>query len=254
MPELGARARQDLAPPAQAAMNAAGRTVGAAFAVVSRLRGAKSLHPEGVVHEGVLRVYGNGVAPPAATLLREAAEHPAIVRFSRSIGLPRRVPDLLGISMRLPDVYGPGRHQDVLAVTSIDAPVAHHVFVPASDFQQRVYSTSLPYRSGASSYILGFRPLAASPRPPGHDEQDRLGRAAATGDLRFEFVLAPVMGSFAAVGELRIGDRLPPESDLTRFNPWNTGGGLELTGVLNRLRDYAYPLSQEGWQRARQRS
>ena len=30
----------------------------------------------------------------------------------------------------------------------------------------------------------------------------------------------------------------------------NTGGGLELTGTLNRLRDVAYPLSQRAWRRA----
>ena len=33
------------------------------------------------------------------------------------------------------------------------------------------------------------------------------------------------------------------------FNPWNTGGGLEPAGFLNRLRDIAYPLSQRAWGR-----
>jgi ferritin-like metal-binding protein YciE len=30
------------------------------------------------------------------------------------------------------------------------------------------------------------------------------------------------------------------------FSPWNTGGGLELHGALNLVRDYAYPLAQKG--------
>jgi hypothetical protein len=41
----------------------------------------------------------------------------------------------------------------------------------------------------------------------------------------------------------------PPEADALRFNPWNTGGGLAPAGLLNRLRDYAYPLSQRAWAR-----
>ena len=52
------------------------------------------------------------------------------------------------------------------------------------------------------------------------------------------------------VAEIRVADPLPPETDALRFNPWNAGGGLEPTGLLNRLRDYAYPLSQRAWGRA----
>lgn len=47
-----------------------------------------------------------------------------------------------------------------------------------------------------------------------------------------------------------MGDPLRPEVDALLFNPWNTGGGLEPAGFLNRLRDIAYPLSQRAWGRA----
>jgi hypothetical protein len=248
---LGARARRDLAPGPRAALDVAGRVVGLGFGVVSRLRGGKAVHPDGVVHAGTLRVWGDHSAPVAAPLLREPAEHEAIVRFSRSVGLPRPVPDLLGISLRLPGVFGPGRHFDLLAVTSIDAPVAHHFFVPATDFQQRVYSSSLPYRSGRESYLLGFRAAPGSPRPEGEDEYDRLARAAATGRMRFELCVSPLSGTFTPVAELRIGDRLDQALDATHFNPWNAGGGIAPSGLLNRLRDYAYPLSQAGWEGTR---
>ncbi len=246
---IGSRARADLQGGRALALDVAGRALGAGFGLASRLRGGKIFHPDGVAHEGVLRLPGGDPAPEGATLLREPGQYSALVRFSRSVGLPRPITDLLGISLRLPDVHGPGAHQDILAVTSIDAPLAHHVFVPATDYQQRVYSSSLPYRSGDDTYLLGFRPVATSPRPAGRDEHERLARAAATGKLRFELCVAPLSGTFRAVGELWIGERLPPEADATRFNPWNTGGGLEPAGVLNRLRDYAYPMSQRGWNR-----
>src|SRR4051812_7231755 len=92
---------------------------GAPFAALARLRGAKSLHPKGLVYAATLRIAGDDVAPAAAPLLREPGEHAAVVRFSRSLGLPDALPDLFGIAVRLPDALGPGRHQDFLTVTSI---------------------------------------------------------------------------------------------------------------------------------------
>ena len=49
------------------------------------------------------------------------------------------------------------------------------------------------------------------------------------------------------MAELQIGSPLPPAADALRFSPWNAGGGLEPIGMLNFLRDYAYPLSQRAW-------
>jgi hypothetical protein len=154
------------------------------------------------------------------------------------------------MSVRVPDAYGTGRHQDFLMVTSVDAPVLHHLFVPAGDVQQRLYSSSLPYRAGDRTLLVGALPRPGSPRPEGGDELDRLAAAAATGDLVFDLAVSEVWGRFHPVAELRVGKPLPSEADALLFNPWNTGGGLELTGFLNRLRDVAYPLSQRAWARA----
>jgi hypothetical protein len=171
------------------------------------------------------------------------------VRFSRSLGLPRPLPDLLGMSIRIPDAYGLGAHQDFLLVTSVDLPVLHHVFLPAADVQDRPYSSSLPYRAGDQLLLVGALPDRSSPRPEGNDELDRLARAAATGRLRFRLGVAPLEGRFRAVATLHVEARMDRGLDALRFDPFNTGGGLEPVGVLNRLRDYAYPLSQRAWGR-----
>lgn len=127
----------------------------------------------------MLSVSGAPAAPRAASLLANPGEHFAIVRFSRSVGLPRPLPDLLGLSLRVPDVYGPGRHQDLLLVTSADLPLVHHIFLPADDVQKRPYTSSLPYRAGADTFLVGALPNADSARPEGKDGLDRLDRAAA---------------------------------------------------------------------------
>ncbi len=243
----GAHARQGLNRPAAAAVEAAGYAVGAVLAGMAAVRRGKAVHPHGIVFAAELVV---GRVPPGlerAELFATPGRRPALVRFSRSVGVPRPLPDLLGMAIRVPDAYGSARHQDFLMVTSVDAPVAHHVFLPARDAQQRPYSSSLPYRVGHRRLLVGALPRDDSPRPQDGNELDRLIAAAATGRLVFDLAMAEMWGRFASVAELHVGAPLPPEADALRFNPYNSGGGLEPAGVLNRLRDYAYPLSQRAW-------
>src|SRR3712207_7867465 len=118
MPRLGENARAGLAPAAELAVDIAGWTVGAALAGVAWARGGRPVHPHGVVHRARLLVEGAPHAPAASSLLATQAEHAALVRFSRSFGLPRPLPDLLALSLRVVNAYGDGRHQDFLVVTS----------------------------------------------------------------------------------------------------------------------------------------
>jgi len=230
---------------------AAGIPVGAVLALLAAARRGKAVHPHGEVYAARLVVGGVPAAPAAAQLLSTPGEHAALVRFSRSLGLPRPLPDLLGMSIRVLDAYGRGRHQDFLLVSSVDRPVLHHLFVPASDAQQRPYSSSLPYRAGVQRFIVGALPHPDSPRPAGDTELERVRIAAATGRLRFQLAVAAPMGRFAPVAELHVEAPLPSAADALRFLPLKAGGGLEPVGVLNEMRRYAYPMSQWAWGRTR---
>src|SRR5215207_9871434 len=169
MRPLAPHVRASLVGPARVAVDLCGLSSGLALAAASALRRGKAVHPRGAVYGARLEVRGGPPAPAASLLLSEAAEHDAIVRFSRSLGTPRPLPDLLGMSVRVLDAYGPGRHQDVLMVTSVDAPVAHRVFLPAGDFQQRPYSSALAYRAGDDRFLIGALPDPTGPRPQGDD-------------------------------------------------------------------------------------
>ena len=230
---------------------AAGLSIGTALAALAAVRRGKAFHPDGVVYDARLSIAGAPAAPQAAELLSRQGEHSAIARFSRAVGLPRPIPDLLGLSLRVPDAYGPGWHQDFLLVTSADYPLLHHIFLPARDVQQRPYTSALPYRAEDALFLVGAVPRRDSPRPDGRHEFDRLQAAASTGRLAFDVAVASIGGRFRPVGSLHIGRRLPHELDALRFNPWNTGGGMEPAGWLNGARDRAYKLSQGAWRRAR---
>jgi hypothetical protein len=213
--------------PSRLASEAASLTAGSLLAALAAVRRGKAVHPHGVVHRARLEIPGAPAAPRAATLLSSRGVYDAVVRFSRSLGLPRPLPDLLGLSLRVLDAYGPGAHQDLLLVTSVDAPVLHHIFLPAKSVRARPYSSSLPYRAGAERFLVGALP------------GDR--------DGRFELAVAPLEGRFAPVGRIELAGRLPDAADALRFNPWNTGGGLVPDGMLNRWRRRAYPMSQAAW-------
>jgi hypothetical protein len=202
------------------AYDAVGTVAGAAFAAAAALRRAKAVHPHGVVHAATLSVPG---AATGAELFDVPAERRALVRFSRSLGLPRPLPDLLGLSLRVLDAYGAGAHQDLLMVTGGEHPLLHHLFLPADDVQQRPYTSNLPYRVGGELLVVGALPA---------------------GDGRFHLAVAPIGARFERVGTIAVGARLEDTLDELPFNPFNTGGGLEPAGFLNRLRAYAYPASQ----------
>lgn len=234
-----------------AALRAAGTLAAATFGLASRARGKKSLHPEGVVHEATLTVTGAAAAPAGVPLLSDPREHAAIVRFSRGAGLPAALPDVLGLALRLPDVHGPGGHQDLLLATSGNGPLVHHLLLPAPGFLSLPYSSILPYRGGDGSlFLVGAMPRGRARRRSGGDEYDALARAAASGGPAFDIGVAAIGGRLRPVASLTLGPRLEPEANALRFNPWNTGGGLEPAGFFNWLRDFAYPGSQAGWQGA----
>lgn len=230
-------------------VRAAGSATGAFFAALATLRRGKPVHPRGVVFDGSLTVADEDIWLSSAALFASPGVHRAIVRFSRSLGLPRPFPDLLGMSLRVPDAYGEGHHQDFLMVTSIDAPLLHHALVPARDVQQRPYSSSFPYRVGGRSIVLGALPRSGAQRPDGRSELDRAIDAARAGELIFDLAACGLWGRFRRVAELSIGDPLEAPADALRFNPWNTGGGLEPVGALNQLRAFVYPRSQSAWAR-----
>ena len=218
-------------------VQAAGRVAARGFALGSALRGAKFFHPVGVVHEATVDV---------DEVLAEPGRYHSLIRFSRGVGLPVGVPDVLGMAVRLLDAHGEGRHQDFLMVTSGDGAFVQHFLLPARRFSALPLSTVLPYRAGGGSFIVGARALDWPGEAAG-DEMTDLLRIAGTGLPAFELGVAALGRRLRPVGEITLGERLEPSANRIRFDPWNTGGGLEPATALNAIRAYVYPASQRAW-------
>jgi len=77
------------------------------FGALSRLRGKRIFHPHGVGFAG--RLTPHLTEWSGAELLAGPEPRPVIARLSRSLGLPGPFPEPLGLALRAPDAYGPGR-------------------------------------------------------------------------------------------------------------------------------------------------
>ena len=216
----------------------AGAASAALFGLASFLRRARVFHPDGVAFDATFEAGGSGVLPAGA--------HDAVVRFSRGAGLPEAMPDILGLALRLLDVHGPALHQDLLLVTSGSRPGLRHALLPARTVGHERWSTLLPYEVGGRRVVFGARPL--SPALDGARHLEDLRQLAGGGDpLRFALEMAEPGGPWDGIGTVTVGEERPEEEgERLRFNPANTGGGIQPVGLLQTIRRRAYRGSQKG--------
>ena len=186
------------------------RAVKGLFRVGARLRGGKrALHPDGVVFDAELRLFGDR-SQAQGSILGEETAVPAIARLSRGVGLPKTLPDALGVAISVADLGRPGSRQDLLFTSSASLPGARHLPLPAPrGFFRHTFTTLWPYIVGQRVRMLALQPTGDErPSPAGITDDD--------------------------------------DAEAIRFNPWNTADDLCPVGPLMGLRLPAYEGSQEG--------
>ncbi|HYF24228.1 MAG TPA: hypothetical protein VD931_00675 [Baekduia sp.] len=134
----------------------ASETVAGAFGAVARLRGARAVHPHGPAFEATATL-GPVAGVPALDRRRDVQ---AILRRSRSFGFPQPLPDVQGVALRLLDLHGEDRHQDVLVVSCVPGPFVNPIPLVTGDRSWTHCSSLLPLRLGGRLAFLGARRTA----------------------------------------------------------------------------------------------
>lgn len=196
--------------------------VGAGLAGAARVLAAvrtapKPLHPKGDLVAGEL--VRTGTARGATTgvpWLDEAGRDHVVIRLSRAVGLPRALPDIHGLALRVP--LAGDRHGDLLFATTGTGRLTRFLLAPGWK-GQRPMTTLLPYRTPAGPVVLALRAVA---------------------EHRYELAHALGTGEWQLFGELTLSDTAGPDPTIS-FDPvTHPVPGLEIYDWVARLREPAY--------------
>lgn len=198
------------------ASSVGGAVLATATRTVAAVRTApKPLHPRGVVVTG--RLFRTGLSETTGSpWLDEPGEDDVVVRISRALGLPRAIPDIHGLALRVPV---DGGHGDLLFAQTGWGRLSRFVLTAGKDVCDRPMTTLLPYRTASGPLLLGAR---------------------CTGTETFEIACARYDGDWRHVADLRISSAPAPDQDVTFDAVRHQVPGLEQYPSVARLREPAY--------------
>ncbi|MCZ9352543.1 phosphodiesterase [Streptomyces mutabilis] len=214
---------------------------------VARWRSAPALHPHGVLCTGTLTVTGRPDASWGVPWLDRPGSYTVTVRWSRALGLPRPLPDGLGLAVRVEDADGPGNALDLLFTSSSSGRLGRHLPLLRPDALKGPYSTLLSYRVGERERVLAAFPvpdadgIAGNTLPTLWQELDRR-------PVRFDLRAAAPDEPWTTFASLSLeAAHAVPATSTVSYDPYARGlPGLHPTGRLRRLRAAAYAGSRRG--------
>ncbi len=206
--------------------SAAGRALGRVFFLLgkARPRHGKALHPEGAIVQGVLRRRGSQATTGVAWLDSSGIDR-VTVRLSRSVGMPRQLPDIYGLAVRVP--VGDGPHGDLLLATTGTGTVTRFLLRPAFGYDRARYSTLFPYRTPTGPVWLAAFPVTDRSRT-------------------FELRWARTGSDWRTFSTLELAEEADATFDATvSFDPViNVVPGRDTYEWTRRLREFSYAASR----------
>jgi len=223
--------------PAARLARAAGAGLAVPLGLLARLRRGKPIHPRGAVHDVAVHRRGARDAgrPWGAPWLDEPGSHTGLVRFSRAVGLPRPLPDVLGLAVRF--ATDDGTHDLLLASTGLGR-ASRYLLLPRRRPDRTAYTSVMPYRTPRGPVLLAAVPALGAPASPG------------TRVLRFTLAAATPLGAWEPLGALEVtgwGECSPAEDAPVAFDPVpHPLPGLAVPAVVAGVRAPGYAAARRG--------
>jgi hypothetical protein len=213
------------ADPGERAADLAGQAFATIFRAIKAVRPVRPIHPRGISLVGELTRTGAdgraasgipGARSGIAWLDAAGTEH-VQARFSRSVGLPEALPDILGLALRSGSADQPA---DMLFASTGWGFPARFVLIPKLDVGTARFTTLMPYQGADGPVLLGLRTLSLPSGATGRaDTGGNFKDALADGEWSLALSFATPAGRWVPAGVLRL--RAAPASGDTpaRFDP-----------------------------------
>ncbi|WP_461187480.1 SRPBCC family protein [Arthrobacter sp. Z4-13] len=219
----------------------AGRAFAALFRLLKVARPHRPIHPKGIGLTGQLTRAGNSGGPSGLDWLDTPGIDPVAARFSRSVGLPEGLPDILGLALRITPARGgaAGKADDGGAADVLFSTTGWHVpgrflLQPKLGVSSAAFTTLMPYRGRKGPVLLGLRTLNL---PAG---------SVTSGEWVLGLYWAKPTGPWRHCGELRLRASPEPADTPLRFNPLeNQPPGAQAYDWTRRLRERSYRAAQQ---------
>lgn len=172
---------------------------GLAFALIFKalkvVRPERPIHPKGTLLTGELTKDGLGTGnpqrgePSGVPWIDLPGKHEVTARYSRSLGLPAPLPDILGLAVRIEDDGGPA---DVLFATTGWSWPARFALLPRRSPGKGTFTTLMPYKGARGPVLLGLTTESPDTAPLGTASSGTTssGTAPATERSADDWVLA----------------------------------------------------------------
>ncbi|WP_251023872.1 SRPBCC family protein [Arthrobacter sp. ISL-65] len=211
----------------------AGRGFAAVFRAIKAVRPVRPIHPRGISLVGELNLTGAAgraaaglPATSGIAWLDDAGTCQVRGRFSRSVGLPESLPDILGLALRtsgapgaagdsgasgaagagdIPDVGDSADVGDVLFASTGWGVPGRFMLLPKLDVGTTRFTTLMPYRGSSGPVLLGLRTLSLPRRATGRaDTGGNFKESLATGDWTLALHYATPAGRWVQAGVLHL--------------------------------------------------
>jgi hypothetical protein len=221
----------------------AGTALRGFFSLLRRIRHPRPIHPHGLVLTGQA-TWIHDAAPSGIGWIDDVRATPLEVtaRLSRGVGLPDRLPDVLGLAVRFH--AADGRHADVLlATTGIGFPF-RFVLVPRRSATGATFGSLLPYRAPRGPVLICARSVPSRVLPA---DLGALRRSLQEQPWRVRLYHAAPTGKWHPFAEALLRPAAEADSAELRFDPV----GHPLPGSttypwVRSVREPSYRAAQRG--------
>jgi hypothetical protein len=207
----------------------------------SALRGRRFFHPVGIVATG----QAERLAPAQCGLPVPSAD--VIARFSKAVGTPGSLPDLIGLAIRVAPQQRSSTPWDILLVSAGSGVITRAVGLrPVTSWTEQTMTNLMPLRYRGDPWWLRAR-IVSEIDGTGLS-LDRIATQLEKGAIELALDQARGTADFTPLARLRLTAALDSSQADFSFDPViNTAPGLTLfPGWLADLRVHAYRRSREG--------